>query len=48
MGLVGLEKPGYPERGTLLPVISITAPLSRIGAKLVFSLPRVLEVKELS
>lgn len=42
------RKRGYPERGTLLPVISVTAPLMRIGAKLVLSLPRVLEVKELS
>lgn len=48
MGLTGLENPGYPERGTLLPVVSITVPPLRIGAKLVFSLPRVLEVKELS
>lgn len=38
------RKPGYPERGTLL----LTTPLSRIGAKVVLSLPRVLEVKELS
>lgn len=48
MGLPGLENPGYPERETLLPVISVTVSPSRIGAKLVFSLPRVLEVKELS